>query len=61
MTISRPSSLAPSARPGILDAEIAGSEDRDHRFLSLFGEHGDFDFAVLNVKYRIRAPRRSRS
>src|ERR1700737_2002991 len=37
-----------------LAAEIAGSEDRDHRFLSLFGEHGHSDLAVLNVEYRIR-------
>jgi hypothetical protein len=34
--------------------EIVSSQNRDHRFLTLLGDHGHLDFSRLNVEYRIR-------
>src|SRR5450759_3506860 len=34
--------------------EIAGAQHRDHRFLSLSGDHGQFHLALANIKDRIR-------
>lgn len=37
-----------------LAEKIVGREDRNHRLLALFGHDGDFDFALLDMEYRIR-------
>ena len=37
-----------------LAEELAGFQNRNHGFLSLRGQHGELDPAILDVEYRIR-------